>query len=132
TAELDSTGGVTLTAKLGPVDTLAISGDGLVTVGGAADLAVGVTTIALSETASLSLSAADADLLAAVTGTGNAVTVTALEDAPTADLSGLEDALAVTAELDSTGGVTLTAKLGPVDTLAISGDGLVTVGGAAD
>jgi hypothetical protein len=122
TAEVVAADPVVLTANLSKVDTLSVSGGSLVTVGAAAVLFDGVTTVELADTASLSLSAADAALLAAVNGTGNAVTVTALELAVEADLSNLSAALVVTAELVAEESVTLTANLSTVDTLNISGE----------
>jgi Ca2+-binding RTX toxin-like protein len=132
TAQLDSTGGVIVTAELSTVDELDVTGDGLVTIGNGATLATGITSIDGEDTSSLSLSAANAVLLAGVTGVaGNDVLVTALELSLGADLSTLSSLLDVTAELSMVADVTLIADLSTVDTLAISGSYTVTANSSA-
>lgn len=106
----------------GDVD-LSVLGDGLTLSG----------NIVLPEGATLTLTAAQADAFAGtITGAGDVV-ITELEATPAADLSNFMtstgDTGTVTAQLDSTGDVTLTAQLG-VAAVEITGTGTVDATGA--
>jgi len=143
-------GDVSVNVQFGSVLTLtgaqangrSITGDGSVTITdiGATDDLTGIdvngtlTIEAAEDVTELTVTAAQADG-ATVEGFGGAtldsVTVTAFEDAPGADLSGV-NATAINVELDSTGDVEVanTAVLGTA-AVAISGTGTVTVADTA-
>jgi len=113
--------GVTTTG----VGTFTATSDGALTLNALADLgAVGSVTVS---TGSLTLTAAQADALS-ILGDGTTVTVTHLENALGANLSGLAETLVTIAELDSTGGLVLgaAANLTHVDTITITGAGTVS------
>ncbi|MDB2499153.1 hypothetical protein N9X90_08220, partial [Alphaproteobacteria bacterium] len=125
TVSATSDGNVSVTGNLSTMDTIAVTGtSGTVTFAAAATLASG-NTITVGANSAISLTAADADLVTAITG-GGTTTVTALESTLAANLSTVTSTT-VNADLAMTADRTLTADLTSVDTLAISGAFTATV-----
>jgi limonene-1,2-epoxide hydrolase len=126
--DLTLTGARSVTANLSTVDSLAVSGDFTATIADAAELDAG-TSITVASGTTLSLTAADADFVAGISGFGT-VAVTGLDTTPGANLSSVT-ATTVNVDLTLTGARSVTANLSTVDSLAVSGDFTATIDDAA-